>query len=245
MTGSGDIGRLDELVDGAAARDDDERELVALLAATRALEEGAPAGLRTRVGARVRAAGDAPPGPLARLRARLAGDGSRGRRLALVGAPVTAALIAVAVAMPVLTSDDASPPPAGREAPAEAAPDQADSAGAAPAVGAAPVPAPEAGSAQRVRSFTRVRVDGVDALPRASARAVAAVRGLGGVTVARAAKRLVFRVPVARADEAVAAFERLGTVTGRRSEVVDVTPRRDAATARRAGQATLILTLTT
>lgn len=241
MIGPGDIARLDELVDGAAPHDDDERGLVVLLAATRALEEGAPARLRTRVGARVRAAGDAPAGPLARLRGRLAGDVGRGRRLALVGAPVAAALIAVAVAVPVLTSDDAASPPTARDAmaerpaaPAESAPAQADSAGAAPAIGAAPVPAPEVGRARRVTSFTRVRVDGVDALPRARARAIAAVRGLSGVTVARGENRLVFEVPVARADEAIAAFGRLGTVIGRRS-----------ATPRRASLATLTLVLTT
>lgn len=254
MTGSGDIapGRLAELVDGAPPRDDDERELAALLSATRALEGSAPSGLRARVGARVGAADRARAGPVSLLRERLAGDGRR-RRIALVGAPVAAALIAAAIAVPVLTSDDASLPPAMREAQAPGADQAAPE--AAPGAGSAVAP-PEPRAAQpgfmQLTSTTRVRVDGPEGLARARARATAAVRGLGGVAVASGAgpsgtggrSRLVFRVPVARAEDAIAAFGSLGTVIGQRPGDAALARRLDAAERRRASVVTLALTLT-
>jgi hypothetical protein len=88
-----------------------------------------------------------------------------------------------------------------------------------------------------VASWTRVRVDGVEDLSRASDRAMATVRRLGGFTATSdysvpdgdtGTNRLVFRVPVGRAEEAIAAFGRLGTVVGQRADIVDVTARLDA-----------------
>ena len=81
---------------------------------------------------------------------------------------------------------------------------------------------------------TRVRVESVTALSRASDRAMATVRGLGGFTVssdysvpsgAAGTNVLVFRVPVARAERAIAGFGRLGTVIGQSADIVDVTAR--------------------
>ena len=77
---------------------------------------------------------------------------------------------------------------------------------------------------------TRVRVESVTALSRASDRAMATVRGLGGYTVSSdysvpnastGTNVLVFRVPVARADRAIAGFGRLGTVIGQSADIVD------------------------
>jgi len=256
VTGSGGIGpgRVAELVDGAPARDDDERGLAALLARTRALEPAAPEALRERV--RALAAGTpstAPQGPVARWRARL--RSADRRRLLTVAAPVAVVALVAAVLLPVLGGSDAPPagpgalgelpsvagdaavPEAERAAPAV---EPAPGAGA-PVPGGATAPAPDAGRAQVVSSWTRVRVDGVDALSRASTRAMAAVRRLGGYTASsdydvpsgdEGTNRLVLRVPVGRVDEALAAFGRLGTVTGQRSEIQDVTGRLDAQTRR-------------
>jgi hypothetical protein len=242
-----------ELVDGAPARDHAERGLAALLAETRALEPAAPEALRERV--RALSAGAPSPaqaGPVARWRERL--RGADRRRLLLVAAPVAVALAAVAIVLPVIGGSD--PAPAGTE-PREAAPAVAGDAAVpeperaapaapatvpgAPVPGAAAAPAPDAGRAQVVTSWTRVRVDGVDALSRASARAMGAVRRLGGFTASsdydvpsggEGTNRLVFRVPVGRVDEALAAFGRLGTVTGQRAQITDVTGRIDEATRR-------------
>ncbi len=180
-----------------------------------------------------------------RLRARL--RSADRRTLVLVAAPAVAAIAAAAVFLPVLTSGGPSPvtdapaaeraaaPPAQRGPALEAPADSAQ--GAAPQVAPAPVPG-GGGRARQVTAWTRVRVEGVDALSRASSRAMAVVRGLGGFTAssdydvptgAQGTNRLVFRVPVARANEAIAAFGRLGTVTGQRADVVDVTARIDAA----------------
>jgi hypothetical protein len=63
---------------------------------------------------------------------------------------------------------------------------------------------------------------------------MATVRGLGGYTVSSdysvpngstGTNVLVFRVPVARADRAIAGFGRLGTVIGQSADIVDVTAR--------------------
>jgi hypothetical protein len=128
--------------------------------------------------------------------------------------------VALAVAIPVLTS--------GGEAPSGGAPEAAaDAAGSAQR--AAPA-APEAAPADR----------GAPARSRASARATAIVRSLGGTTVSvddpggAGAVRIVFRVPAARADEAIAALGRLGPTA-----VV----RRGAVDPDRADLATLELTL--
>lgn len=88
---------------------------------------------------------------------------------------------------------------------------------------------------------TRVQVDGVEALSRASASAMRTVRSLGGFTAssdysvpnrAEGTNRLVFRVPVDRAEDALAAFGRLGTVTGQSADIVDLTARLDSETRR-------------
>ena len=81
---------------------------------------------------------------------------------------------------------------------------------------------------------TRVRVESVTALSKASDRAMTAVRSLGGYTASSdysvpngstGTNVLVFRVPVARAERAIAAFGRLGTVIGQSADIVDVTGR--------------------
>lgn len=260
MTTPGGIGpeRLGEIVDGAAPRDDEERALLALMEETRALEPGASEALRRRV------LDGPPPQPVSRgaaLRQRL-GAGRR-RRLLAVGAPVAAGLVALAIAMPVLNDDD-SPSAASRTADAPsslegatAAPEGerldradlqsapaagADATGPAPPAAAAvapgaqaPVPAP--GRARRVIAQTRVQVEDVEALSRASTSAMRTVRALGGFTAssdydvpsgAQGTNRLVFRVPVDRAEDALAAFGRLGVVTGQSAEIVDLTEQLDA-----------------
>ena len=263
MTGLDEVGpeRLAELVDGAPARDDAEREVVALMEGARGLEPGASDALRERVlrGAR-RADGDpAGVGPAAgpaRLDPRhWLGSGERRRRGLMVAAPVMAGNIANAVAIPALTGGGSSDT-AARERTAEAPPAAARASGAAapapiaPAAPDASIPAetlaPSAaapattdrGRLQRVTAWTRVRVADVDALSAASTRAMGIVRGLGGFTASsdygvpsgdRGSNALVFRVPVGRAQDALAAFGRLGTVTGQTADIVDVSDRVAAA----------------
>jgi hypothetical protein len=220
--------RLAELVDGAAPRDEPERRTIGLLAAVRELEAGASEALRLRV---LRAAATpAPAGAMERLRARL--RSADRRTLALVAAPAAAAIAAAAVLLPVLTSGG---PGRSGDAPAAEAP-------AAPSAQGAPAE----GLARQAAAGVRVRVDGVEELSRARSRAMAVVHDLGGVTITsvdsvpgatRAVSRLVFRVPAARVDDAIAAFARLGTVTGRQAEA------RGAAGGTRADLATLVLTL--
>jgi hypothetical protein len=208
-------GRLGELVDGAAPRDEAERRMMGLMAALRAAELRAPEALRLRV--RQMAAAPAPSGAIGSWWARL--RSADRRRIALAAAPVAAAIAAAAVAVPVLTSGgDGS----SRDAPADA---EGAARPAQPAAPAAPEAAPAQGGADRLVTPTtrvRVRVDGAGALPQASARATAAVRGLGGTTVGAPRRgpgtvRIAFSVPAARAEEALAALGRLGTVAGARS----------------------------
>jgi hypothetical protein len=85
-----------------------------------------------------------------------------------------------------------------------------------------------------VTAETRVQVEDVEALSRASASAMRTVRQLGGFTASsdydvpsadEGTNRLVFRVPVDRAEDALAAFGRLGVVTGQSADIVDLTER--------------------
>ena len=270
MTTPDDIGpeRLAEIVDGAGPRNDEERALLALMDETRALAPGASDDLRRRVL-------EGPPSQAAagwRTRRRRLGAGL-GRRRLLVGAPVIAGVVALAIAIPALNDGGgtASPPTtadsiAAIEA-APPAPQAEDVAGAdversgAPArlakparasalsgansgaatVATAPPAVTDPDRAQQVTATTRVQVDGVTTLSRASNRAMSAIRSLGGFTAtsdysvpngAEGTNHLVFRVPVDRAGDALAAFGRLGVVTGQSANIVDLTTRLDTETLR-------------
>ncbi len=254
-----DAGRLGELVNGARPAGEEERALAALIAEARELEPGASDDLRRRVLDDARRAAPV-AAPAWRGRAldprRWLGGGEAGRRRLLVAAPVTAAVVALMIAIPVLDGggggDATSPLPeaAGRLAAPEASPSgPADSgaAGVAPpapasgapsAVAPAPAPVPATGRLQRITTRTRVMVDGVAALSRASASAMRTARDLGGYTArsdygvpdgGRGTNELVFRVPAGRVDEALAAFGRLGVVIGQDADIVDVTDRVAAA----------------
>jgi hypothetical protein len=124
---------------------------------------------------------------------------------------------------------------AAESAPAEGA----DSSNAAPPAAAAvapgaQAPVPATGRARKVTAETRVQVEDVEALSSASTSAMRTVRALGGFTAssdydvpsgAEGTNRLVFRVPVDRAEDALAAFGRLGVVTGQSADIVDLTER--------------------
>ncbi len=236
--------RLGELVDGAPPRDDEERALVGLLAQTRELEPAAPTALRERVRAQV-----AQPPPPRRSPLAWLGSGD-GRRRLLLAAPVAAGIAAVAIALPLVGGGDSGAPAGQKGAAGDAATalrESAPESAAAPARAAAPPAAADALSgaegqalgadpdrAQKVTASTRVRVESVTALSRASDRAMAAVRSLGGYTASSdysvpngstGTNVLVFRVPVDRAERAIAAFGRLGTVIGQSADIVDVTAR--------------------
>jgi uncharacterized protein DUF4349 len=244
--------RLAELVDGAPPLDADEREVVALLEATRELEEGPSAEARRRIlGA---AEGHRPrPGPRARL-----ADLVTPRRMA-VGAPALAAVLAAAIAIPALVGGNGdggggggAPAGSAKEPAVVATPTRrtmapqaeraATGSGALGAVpGGTPATAIDPRRDQQVTAMTRVQVSGVDRLSRASDAAMATVSRLGGFTASsrysvpdsgKGTNRLVFRVPVGRAEAAVRAFGRLGTVTGQSASIADLTARVDAATRR-------------
>lgn len=136
MTGPGDVTpeRLAELADGATPETEAERQAVALMAEVRGTAEPTPEAVRARV--RAIASREAAQG--GGWRRWIATTDGR-RRLALAGAPV-AAIVALAIAIPVLTSDDdGSTPPASADAPAAAFE------GATAPQSAAPVP-PAAGA---------------------------------------------------------------------------------------------------
>lgn len=257
----GEVGpeRLAEIVDGAVPRSDEERAFVALMEETRSLEPGASEELRRRV------LDGPPPRPAsARFDPRRWLGSPDGRRRILLGAPVVAGAIALAIAIPVLDDGPRAPlqnePPVAAAVPEGsgrlAAPESAS--GAAPALqadGASSSAAPASGSgdlnvvppsaeprrAQQVTATTRVQVRDVTALSRASSVAMTTVRNLKGFTASsdysvpngsEGTNRLVFRVPVARAEDALAAFGRLGVVTGQSANIVDLTTRLTAETTR-------------
>jgi hypothetical protein len=237
--------RLAELVDGAAPHGEEERALVDLLTETRALEPAAPDALRERVRAQV--ARD----PARERRSPFAWWGSAdARRRLLIAGPVAAGIAAVAIALPLVTGGDPGSPVGRKSAAGDAATalrESAPQSSAAPARAPAPpaaaggLPAGDAQAlgadprrAQKVTASTRVKVASVTALSKASDRAMAAVRSLGGYTASSnysvpngstGTNVLVFRVPVARAERAIAAFGRLGTVIGQSADIVDVTAR--------------------
>jgi hypothetical protein len=236
--------RLGELVDGAAPRDDEERAVVDLLTETRALEPAAPDALRERVRAQV---AQEPPRRARHSPFAWWGSADARRRL-LVAAPVAAGIAAIAIALPLVTGGDSGSPVGQKSAAGDAATalrESAPQSSAAPARAAGPpaasLPAGDAQAlgadprrAQKVTATTRVRVESVSALSKASDRAMAAVRSLGGYTASSdysvpngstGTNVLVFRVPVAQAERAIAAFGRLGTVIGQSADIVDVTAR--------------------
>ncbi len=268
--------RMGELVDGASPAGEEERAFVALMAEARGLEQGAPDDLRARVLAAARAGEGAAEPSAARPAAgralgalhpgRWLGDGAARRRRLLVAAPVTAAIVALVVAIPVLDGNGgpAATTPvagAGAERPSGGEPGRGEGAfdSAAPSAGSieaappaeagaeaavpAPAPGPDAapGRLQRVAVRTRVQVEDVAALSRASSSAMRTVRRLGGFTASsdygvpdgsRGGNALVFRVPVERVDAALAAFADLGTVLRQDADIVDVTDRVAAGDAR-------------
>ena len=212
--------RLAEPVYGAAPHGEEERALVDLLAETRALEPAAPQALRERVRAQV--ARD--PAPERRSPFAWWGSADVRRRL-LVAVPVAAGIAAVAIALPLVMGGDSGSPAARKSAAGDAATalrESAPQSSAAPA--RAPAPPAAAGGlsaadaqalgadprrAQKVTASTRVRVESVTALSKASDRAMTAVRSLGGYTASSdysvpngstGTNVLVFRVPVARAE---------------------------------------------
>ncbi len=232
-------------VEGPASPELRER----VLAAAAAADEAAPAEGAARRGLR----GLDPR--------RWLGDPAERRRRLFVAAPVTAAIVALLVAIPVITSgggdggsgggdatslvepesagaerdrgaaaDSAVPAPA---AAAPSAPEDADAGEAAPGITAqAPAPGAGNGRLQQVNVRTRVQVADVEALSKASGRAMTTVRRLGGYTASsdygvpnrdEGTNELVFRVPVGRVDAALAAFADLGTVVHQYADIEDVT----------------------
>ncbi len=250
------VQRVDALVDGAAPRDRQERQLLALLAQARAATPPAPEALRARVrhlaadegGAEASGVTSSFSERLRELPRRLR-ERRPGRPALAAAAAGLAGVVALAIAVPLLrdggVAEDGAPASSGLVAPGEGraiAPgppaderdrgqEGAEQAAGPPAPGAEP-PGPQKGRRQEIRSFTRVQVEDVAALSAASSRAMDQVRGLGGFTQSsqyrvphggEGTNTLVFRVPAARAERAVAAFGRLGTVLSQRATLVDLT----------------------
>jgi len=100
-----------------------------------------------------------------------------------------------------------------------------------------PAPTADASRPQDIRTWTRVHVDGVEALSKASGRAMAIVHDLGGFLASthysvpnagEGENLLVFKVPPAREEAALRGFSTLGTVIGQRATTVDLGRRLDA-----------------
>ncbi|MGI9539273.1 MAG: DUF4349 domain-containing protein [Miltoncostaeaceae bacterium] len=243
--------RMNAVLDGDVPRDDDERELSALMSEVREGAEPAPQELRARIG-RI-AAGEPSTSWPERLRARLAAAWRpRPSRLAL-GAGVLGAVAMIAVAVPVLMSDGSSEggdalatvapeeraqddpradqlsePFPGALAP-ESEPREGDGGSAVPGAAAPPVDA--SGRSREIVTFTRISVDGVEALSGATSRAMSIARRLGGFTESSnfsvpngevGTSVLVLRVPTARAGRAIEQVASLGTVLSQNADLTDV-----------------------
>jgi hypothetical protein len=237
VTGDHDVTpeRLAGLVDGATPETDAERDAVALMADLRGLAEPAPDAVRERVrGIATRET----PGTAGWRRWFHGPDGRR--RLALTAAPVAAAVVALAIAIPVLNRDDGgSAPPAA----ADAASPGAEGAGARGAAGASGggAAAPEAAAPRAAvpaapdaaaSSATATATDALRAaepapadageaataaeLDRAVARARTALEDAGatGVQTREAAggtaATVVAEVPADQVEDATTALERQG-----------------------------------
>ena len=218
--------RLAELADGSPPRDDAEREVMALMAEVRALDDPAPDAVRERV--RAIASGASEPAGL-----RGWWEGAGRRRLLVVGAPVVAAVAALAIAIPVLNSDDSSttvPPTAdssvqagGEGATALTGPEaQAPPLVAEPG---SPTPAPStsaAASAARAADSgapevaDRQKLADPDQLEEAVDRARSVVIGAGGTVVSEAdgaredSRVVVAEVPADGVDAIVRALRMQG-----------------------------------
>ncbi|HSB38551.1 MAG TPA: DUF4349 domain-containing protein [Gaiellaceae bacterium] len=105
------------------------------------------------------------------------------------------------------------------------------------ALKAAPdLPAPTASRLQRYEATLRVRVKDVEALSRATTRAIVVTRSLGGYVGSvqyatrggeRGGATLVLRVPVGGVQTALARLTALGTILQQRTGILDVTRRAD------------------
>lgn len=243
--------RTDALLDGAVPRDDAERELARLMSEVRESAEPASEELRARVG-RI-AQGEPSPSWLERLRARLAGAWRPTPGRLALGAGALGAVVLIAVAVPVLLSDGSSEEgdplatiaPEGRMqddtreelsepvpnalAP-EPAPRERDAGSAVPGGAAPPVDATP-GRSREIVTFTRISVDGVDALSSTTSRAMSIARRLGGFTESSnfsvpngevGTSVLVLRVPTARAGRAVEQVTALGTVLSQNADLTDL-----------------------
>jgi uncharacterized protein DUF4349 len=252
--------RLAALVDGREApRSAEERALLALAVDLRGLEGPAPESLRARLDALV--AESESEAPARQGRGRLASIWADGtRRRTIFAAPIGALAAAALAAALLIPSGGTTPtgPAEGFKATREPAADaQTPQRSLAPAFSA--TPAPPQGSAaptpstpsavmaapvtadqarpQDVRTWTRVHVEDVQALSRASARAMTTVHGLGGFLASthysvpdagQGENALVFKVPPARVEAALRGFSSLGTVIGQRAATVDLGRRLNA-----------------
>jgi hypothetical protein len=151
-----------------------------------------------------------------------------GLRRPLVLAPAAAALVVavtvgVAVSRPSASDDRLIAADPGRSAPLA----QGDTAGAQAESLEAPPAAKTAGGAtvraQRISAWLALRVTDGDALAEATSDALRIVRSLDGYVVRsdvtagdEGAATLSFRVPSARAQDAVARLSALGTIVGQR-----------------------------
>jgi nicotinate-nucleotide--dimethylbenzimidazole phosphoribosyltransferase len=224
--------RLAQLADGAAPRTEAERDAVALMAEVRGLADPAPDAVRRRV----RAIASQEASGMAGWRRWLAGGDGR-RRLALAAAPVAAAIVALAIAIPLATRDGGGEAtPAAGDAPAAARDGSAAEAGGA-AGAAAPAPqaaaqgpaapvAPEAAASSTATATDALRAAvpqadssaGADAaeLDRAVARARATLERAGATGVETresaggTAATVVADVPAGRVDAATEALEAQG-----------------------------------
>lgn len=97
-------------------------------------------------------------------------------------------------------------------------------------------PAPNASRLQRYDATLRLRVKDVDALSRATSRAINLTRALGGYVGSvryatsggkRGGATLVLRVPVANVQDELAKLSSLGTILQQRTAILDVTRRAD------------------
>jgi hypothetical protein len=234
--------RLEALLRGEAGSDGRERRMGALLDELVVGEIAPPSELRERVRALTATAGVA--APASRRLGRLRSSRPRLRLAPALGLAAVAAVIAGALAVQTRTSSPVAAPhlPAGqeleavRDSTAKAVPlpyhlATSGTGALAPPPARSTAPLPDGQRAQDYSASLRLAVGTVAELSRSTQTVLDTVRSLAGAvetvdygtpSSGSGSALIALRVPVARAQEALARFSALGTITAQQVQIRDL-----------------------
>jgi hypothetical protein len=232
--------RLEALLRGEAGADSRERRMGALLDELSVGEIAPRAELRERV--RALTATPAVAAPASRRIGRLRSRRPRLRLAPVLGLAAVAAVIAGAAAVQTRTSSPTAQPHAVQEleavgnSTAKAVPSRdrwaaSDPGALAPPAAGSTAPLPDGQRAQDYAASLRLAVGTVAELSRSTQTVLDTVRALGGAvetvdygtpSAGSGSALIALRVPVARAQEALARFSALGTITAQQVQIRDL-----------------------